>query len=911
MTSQSNRLLVLVDGSSFLFRAYFALPPLTNAEGQPTGAILGVGNMLKSLMQRYDTPYIVVIFDAPGKTFRDDLFEQYKAHRAPTPDDLVLQIKPLHELIKAMGLPLLCEPGVEADDVIGTLAVQANDQGFDVVISTGDKDMAQLVNERITLENTMSNTRLDVAGVEQKFGVRPDQMIDYLALMGDSADNIPGVPSVGPKTAAKWLKQYQTVDNLIEHVDEIKGKVGEQLRTHLDDLRLSRQLTTIVCDVPIKQGLEDLKRTDADLPQMRELLTMLQFTAWLKQIDNPKPTTQTTEVEQETAEQPSSETVAVDYQVIFDQASLTTWLRRLDNAEYFAFDTETTSLNYMDAQIVGVSFAVNPYQAAYVPLRHDYLGAPEQLDRDEVLEQLRPLLENADKAKLGQNLKYDAHVLNNHGIYLRGIEHDTMLESYILNSVATRHNMDALALTYLSRNTIHYEDIAGKGAKQIPFSQVAIEQAGPYAAEDADITLQLHQHLWPKLQQHPALVSVYQDIEIAVLPILVRMEENGVLIDKKLLFEQSEQLKQLIAELEKQAYELAGQSFNLASPKQIQEILYGKMELPILKKTPKGQPSTAESVLEELAADYPLPRIILEHRSLSKLKSTYTDSLPEQVNPRTGRVHTSYHQAVAATGRLSSSDPNLQNIPIRTEQGRRIRQAFIAAPGNQLIAADYSQIELRIMAHLSEDEHLLTAFTEGADIHRATAAEVFAVGLDEVSNDQRRSAKAINFGLIYGMSAFGLAKQLGIARRDAQDYIDLYFARYPGVKRYMDETRQIASEQGYVETLFGRRLYLPEIKSRNAQRRQYAERTAINAPMQGTAADIIKRAMISLHQWVSEADQQILMIMQVHDELVFELPEAEIESTIPVIRQRMMDAAQLKVPLLVDIGIGGNWDDAH
>ncbi|MEE9412165.1 MAG: DNA polymerase I, partial [Methylococcales bacterium] len=579
--------------------------------------------------------------------------------------------------------------------------------------------------------------------------------------------------------------------------------------------------------------------------------------------------------------------------------------------DYFAFDTETTSLNYMDAEIVGVSFAVNPHQAAYVPLRHDYLGAPEQLDRDLVLEKMRPLLENARKAKLGQNLKYDAHVLNNHGIQLRGIKHDTMLESYVLNSVATRHNMDALAQTYLNRNTIHYEDIAGKGAKQIPFSQVAIEQATPYAAEDADITLQLHQHLWPKLQQQPGLANVYQNIEIALLPVLVTMEENGVLVDSQFLLQQSKQLQQQISALEKQAYELADKSFNLGSPKQIQEILYDKMELPILKKTPKGQPSTAESVLEELAVDYPLPRIILEHRSLSKLKSTYTDSLPEQVNPRSGRVHTSYHQAVAATGRLSSSAPNLQNIPIRSEQGRKIRQAFIAAPGNQLIAADYSQIELRIMAHLSEDQHLLTAFSEGADIHRSTAAEVFAVELDKVSTDQRRSAKAINFGLIYGMSAFGLAKQLGISRKDAQNYIDLYFARYPGVKRYMDETRQIASEQGYVETLFGRRLYLPEIKSRNAQRRQYAERTAINAPMQGTAADIIKRAMITLHDWISDSNQSIQMIMQVHDELVFELPESEIESSLTVIREQMTNAAQLKVPLIVDIGVGGNWDDAH
>jgi DNA polymerase-1 len=868
--------------------------------------------MLKSLIQSYDTPYIVVVFDAPGRTFREDMFEQYKAHRAPTPDDLVSQIKPLHELIQAMGFPLLCEPGVEADDVIGTLARQASKDGYDVVISTGDKDMAQLVNERISLENTMSNTQMNEAGVEEKFGVRPDQIIDYLALMGDSSDNIPGVPSVGPKTAAKWLKQYQTADNLVEHADEIKGKVGEKLRAHLDDLRLSQQLATIICDVPIEQTIQDLKRREADIPLMRELLTRLQFSAWLKQLDNPKPSTQEiTETKPETSEQPTNQTIDVDYQVILDQASLTNWLQRLNDADTFAFDTETTSLTYMDAEIVGVSFATNPHQAAYIPLRHDYLGVPEQLDCNLVLEQLRPLLENPDKAKLGQNLKYDAHVLHNHGIHMRGIEHDTMLESYVLNSVATRHNMDALALTYLNRNTIHYEDIAGKGAKQIPFSQVAIEQAGPYAAEDADITLQLHQHLWPKLQLQLGLANIYQKIEIALLPVLVTMEANGVLVDSVFLLQQSKQLQQQISALEKQAYELADESFNLGSPKQIQEILYGKLELPILKKTPKGQPSTAESVLEELAVDYPLPRIILEHRSLSKLKSTYTDSLPEQVNRRTGRVHTSYHQAVAATGRLSSSAPNLQNIPIRSEQGRKIRQAFIAAPGNQLIAADYSQIELRIMAHLSEDQHLLTAFSEGADIHRATAAEVFAGELDKVSNAQRRSAKAINFGLIYGMSAFGLAKQLGISRKDAQNYIDLYFVRYPGVKRYMDETRQIASEQGYVETLFGRRLYLPEIKSRNAQRRQYAERTAINAPMQGTAADIIKRAMITLHDWISNSNQSIQMIMQVHDELVFELPESEIESSLTVIRQQMTNAAQLKVPLIVDIGVGSNWDDAH
>ncbi len=913
MIHSANRLLVLVDGSSFLFRAYYALPPLTNSKGEPTGAILGVGNMLKSMLQRYDTPHVVVVFDAPGKTFRDEIYEQYKAHRAPAPDDLVSQIKPLHQLIQAMGLPLLCEPGVEADDVIGTLAIQACDKGYDVVISTGDKDMAQLVNDRITLENTMSKTQLDRAGVEKKFGVRPDQIIDYLALMGDSSDNIPGVPGVGPKTAAKWLQHYQTVDNLIAHVDEIKGKVGEKLRTHIDDLRLSQRLAKIICDVPIEHTLDALKRSDQDLLLMRELLIQLDFTAWLKQLDNPKPDAEPdlANAGNNTANLQVQAEQAVDYQMILDQQSLDVWLQRLEQADYFAFDSETTSLNYMQAEIVGISFAVSPYQAAYVPLGHDYLGVPEQLDRDKVLEQMRPLLENPDKAKLGQNLKYDAHVLKNHGIHLSGIAHDTMLESYVLNSVATRHNMDALAKTYLGRETIHYEDVAGKGAKQIPFSQVAIEQAGPYAAEDADITLQLHQHLWPQLQQVSGLATVYQQIEIALLPVLVTMEENGVLVDRQCLQEQSTQLQLQMTELEKQAYDCAGQEFNLGSPKQIQEILYDKLNIPVRKKTPKGQPSTAESVLQELAEDYDLPKIILEHRSLSKLKSTYTDSLPEQINPQTGRVHTSYHQAVAATGRLSSSDPNLQNIPIRTEQGRQVRQAFIAAPGNQLIAADYSQIELRIMAHLSQDERLLTAFSEGEDIHRATAAEVFGVDLEAVSNDQRRSAKAINFGLIYGMSAFGLAKQLGIDRKQAQDYINQYFERYPGVKRYMNETRQIASEQGYVETLFGRRLYLPEIQSRNAQRRQYAERTAINAPMQGTAADIIKRAMITLDHWAQKNEYSVKMIMQVHDELVFEIPQTQIEASLPLIRQQMTQAAQLDVPLVVDIGVGDNWDDAH
>ena len=881
MNSQANPLVVLVDGSSFLFRAYYALPPLTNSRGEPTGAILGVGNMLKSMMQRYQTPHIVVVFDAPGKTFRDEIFEQYKAHRAPAPDDLVAQIKPLHQLIQAMGLPLICESGVEADDVIGTLAVQASERNYNVVISTGDKDMAQLVNDMITLENTMSDTRLDRQGVMDKFGVWPEQIIDYLALMGDSSDNIPGVPGVGPKTAAKWLGHYQTADNLVLHAEEIKGKIGEKLRANLDNVRLSQQLATIVCDVPIQHQLENLTCNDPDRETLRGMLQELEFTAWLKQLDNKEQSSSGSQQEHADDNQPQrSFSEPADYQIILEQSQFDDWLQALESADCFAFDTETTSLDYMHAEIVGVSFAVTTNQAAYVPLTHDYLGAPVQLNRTAVLEQLRPLLENPDKAKLGQNLKYDAHVLRNHGIELRGIRHDTMLESYVLNSVATRHNMDALASTYLGRDTIHYEDIAGKGAKQIPFSQVSIEQAGPYAAEDADVTLQLHERLWPELQNCPQRSSIYTDIEMALLPVLVTIEQHGVLVDRDFLQEQSRHLAQQIQALEETAHELAGQAFNLGSPKQIQEIFYDKLELPVLKKTPKGQPSTAEAVLQELAQDYELPKVILEHRGLSKLKSTYTDSLPEQINTRTGRVHTSYHQAVAATGRLSSTDPNLQNIPIRTEQGRKIRQAFVAPSGSSLVAADYSQIELRIMAHLSGDENLLGAFSEGADIHRATAAEVFGVELDAVSKDQRRSAKAINFGLIYGMSAFGLARQLGIERSDAQAYIDLYFKRYPGVKRYMDETRQQAGEQGYVETLFGRRLYLPEIKSRNAQRRQYAERTAINAPMQGTAADIIKRAMIAMDRWITESGLPVKMIMQVHDELVFEIPEADVEASI-------------------------------
>ncbi len=904
MTDENKKRLILVDGSSFLFRAYHAIPPLTNAEGMPTNAIYGVANMLRKLMADHKTDYFTVVFDAPGPTFRNELYDEYKAHRPPMPEDLKVQIEPLHELIRAMGLPLIIEPDVEADDVIGVLAQQAASQCFDVIISTGDKDMAQLVTDKITLENTMSNTRLDIDGVQEKFGVQPEQIIDYLALMGDASDNIPGVPKVGPKTAAKWLKEYGTLDNLIENADKIKGKIGENLRNHLDTLPLAKQLTTIKCDLPLHYSLEDLKCRPVDKEALAKLLQKFGFSSWLKQLQDEGG-------HQAEAEQPPENNIETDYQTILTQEQLDEWLLKLQAAEIFALDTETTSLDYSQAEVVGLSFAVEVGKAAYLPLAHDYPDVPEQLDREEVLKQFKALLEDAGQAKLGQNLKYDANVLANHGIELQGIAHDTMLESYVYNSTATKHNMDDLAKKYLGLETIHYEDVAGKGAKQIGFQEVPLEQAAPYAAEDADITLRLHQVLSAKLAQEPRLEKLYQDIEMPLVPVLSAIERTGVLIDRDMLAQQSMELSSKINSIEQHAHELAGQAFNLGSPKQIQEILYDKLKLPVLKKTPKGQPSTNESVLQELALDYPLPKLILEYRSLSKLKSTYTDKLPEQINPKTGRVHTSYHQAVTATGRLSSSDPNLQNIPIRSEEGRKIRQAFIAPTGYKMVAADYSQIELRIMAHLSGDEGLLSAFSQGVDIHSATAAEVFAVPLEQVTTELRRSAKAINFGLIYGMSAFGLGQQLGLPRNQAQEYIDLYFERYPGVKEYMDSIREKARQQGYVETLFGRRLYLPEIKSRNAARRQYAERTAINAPMQGTAADIIKRAMIATDNWLRQDRPDIKMIMQVHDELVFEIAEEQLDDAIVIIRDKMSSAAELDVPLVVDIGVGNNWDEAH
>jgi DNA polymerase-1 len=923
MSQSLSSRLILIDGSSFLFRAFHAVPPLSNAQGLPTNAIYGVANMLRKLIADYQSDYFAVVFDAKGKNFRHELYADYKANRPPMDDSLRVQIAPLHELIQLMGLPLIIEAGVEADDVLGALAQYAARQGFEVIISTGDKDMTQLVTEKISLEDSMTGkARMDVAGVIEKFGVKPTQIADYLALMGDSSDNIPGVAKVGGKTAAKWLAQYQTLDNIIAHADEIKGKVGESLRASLSQLLLSRQLTTIKCDLNLPYQLIDLKRKTVDSAQLRDKVAELGFKTWLKELDaqssqdlpgfenleglNPAPISPFTKVgEGEVA-------IVPHYETLLTQAHLDEWLARLHAAPLFAFDTETTSLNYWQAQIVGLSFAVEAGTAAYLPLAHDYVECPPLLNREAVLAQFKPLLEEEGKAKVGQNLKYDAHVLANHGITLRGMAHDTMLASYSLNSTATRHNMDDLAKFYLAVKTISYDEVAGKGAKQIGFAQVPLEQATPYAAEDADITLRLHHTLNERLAAYPRLQSLYQTLEMPLLPVLLRMEQNGVLIDCDLLAQQSMELSSQICGLEQQAHNLAGQAFNLGSPKQIQAILYEQMGLPVVKKTPKGQPSTDESVLQELAdRDYPLPTVILEHRSVSKLKSTYTDKLPQQLNPKTGRVHTSYHQAVAATGRLSSSEPNLQNIPIRTAEGRKIRQAFIAPPGYKVVAADYSQIELRIMAHLSQDSGLLNAFASGQDVHTATAAEVFSVELQQVTHDLRRSAKAINFGLIYGMSAFGLAKQLGIGRTEAQDYIQLYFERYPGVKQYMDATRVLAKQQGYVETLLGRRLYLPEINSSNAALRQYAERTAINAPMQGTAADIIKLAMLATDAWLVKEQPAVKMLMQVHDELVFEIAENQLESACAKIRQLMSSALALDVPLLVEIGIGNNWDEAH
>jgi len=909
MTEKKTPPVVLVDGSSYLFRAYHALPPLTTSKDHPTGAIKGVVSMLRRLEQDFPGSKMVVVFDAKGKTFRHDLYEEYKANRPPMPDDLAVQIEPIHNIVKAMGLPLLIVPGVEADDVIGTLADEATSKGIDVVVSTGDKDMAQLVSDHVTLINTMTETAMDREGVVEKFGVTPEQIIDYLALVGDKVDNIPGVNKCGPKTAVKWLQSYKDLDNLIEHADDIKGKIGEYLREATDTLPLSRELATIRTDVDLEFGLEDLKLREQNDDSLLELFKEYEFRNWIAELENAG------NASSEAANSPNPGPATKPekrYSVITDQTEFDQWLERLKNAALFAFDTETTSLRYMNAEVVGVSFAIEPGEAAYVPLAHDYMGAPDQLDRDTVLAQLKPLLESPEHKKVGQNLKYDKNVLANHGINLEGIAEDTMLESYVYNSVGTRHDMDSLARAYLDEQTITYESIAGKGAKQLSFNQIDLEKAGPYAAEDADITLRLHHALSPKLIETGKLESVYRDIDLPLVPVLSRMEQRGTLISASTLRQHSQELAERMAELEKEAHEVAGEAFNLGSPKQLQVILYEKFGLRVIKKTPKGAPSTAEPVLQELAHEHELPRLIVEHRSLSKLKSTYTDTLPELIHHRTGRVHTSYHQAVTATGRLSSSEPNLQNIPIRTEEGRRIRQAFIAPKGYKLLAADYSQIELRIMAHLSGDKGLMKAFEHGEDIHKATASEVFGVSLDEVSGDQRRSAKAINFGLIYGMSAFGLARQLEVDRKTAQNYIDRYFERYPGVLKYMDNIRKQAHEDGYVETLFGRRLYLPEINARNKQMQQAAERTAINAPMQGTAADIIKRAMIEVDNWLhTEHADDACMTMQVHDELIIEVREDALEKVKKGLVQRMSAAASLDVPLLVEAGVGDNWDEAH
>mgnify|MGYP001627740943 FL=1 len=910
MTSKNTPPVVLVDGSSYLFRAYHALPPLTTSKNHPTGAIKGVISMIRRLEQDFPGSKMVVVFDAKGKTFRHDLYEEYKANRPPMPEDLACQIEPIHEIVKAMGLPLLTVTGVEADDVIGTLANEATSKGIDVVVSTGDKDMAQLVSDHVTLINTMTETRMDRDGVVEKFGVTPEQIVDYLALVGDKVDNIPGVNKCGPKTAVKWLQSYENLDNVIEHADEIKGKIGEYLREATETLPLSRELATIRTDVELDFGLEDLKLREQDDGQLLELFKEYEFRTWIAELEQEEASSSSNTQSRE--DNPDKETSKKDYSVITDQKELDQWLERLKSADLFAFDTETTSLRYIDAEIVGVSFAINPGEAAYVPLGHDYMGAPEQLDRDQVLDQFKPLLEDPQLAKVGQNLKYDKNVLANHGITLEGIAEDTMLESYVLNSVATRHDMDSLAMHYLGEKTISFESIAGKGAKQLTFNQIELEKAAPYAAEDADITLRLHQTLRPQLKATGKLASVYEEIDLPLVPVLSRMEQRGTLISASTLRQHSQELAERMAELEKEAHDVAGETFNLGSTKQLQAIFYDKMGLPVIKKTPKGAPSTAEPVLQELAHEHELPRLILEHRSLSKLKSTYTDTLPELIHHRTGRVHTSYHQAVTATGRLSSSEPNLQNIPIRSEQGRRIRQAFIAPEGYKLVAADYSQIELRIMAHLSGDKGLLKAFEKGEDIHKATASEVFGVSLEEVSSDQRRSAKAINFGLIYGMSAFGLSRQLDVERKVAQQYIDRYFERYPGVLKYMDNIRKQAHDDGFVETLFGRRLYLPEINARNKQLQQAAERTAINAPMQGTAADIIKRAMVDVENWLlKDHADEARMTMQVHDELILEVKESALDKIRSGLEKRMSAAAELDVPLLVEAGAGDNWDEAH
>ena len=898
--------LVLVDGSSYLFRAFYALPDLTTKAGEPTGAIRGVISMIRKLAKDYPGSPVAVVFDAPGKTFRDDMYSEYKANRSSMPDELREQIQPIHDLIRAMGLPLICIEGVEADDVIGTYATTATEQKRATVISTGDKDMAQLVSEHVTLVNTMTDTQMDRQGVVDKFGVTPEQIVDYLALMGDSVDNIPGVPKVGPKTAAKWLNEFGTLDELMQRADEVKGKIGENLRNALDQLPLSKALTQIKCDVELPLSLEQLQPSEPDQAHLRDAFARLEFKSWLEALD-----ADVEDVVVPHADAAQSVSHERDYHLITNEQDLQQWIEELRAAGEFAVDTETTSINYMQAELVGFSFAANPGRAAYVPVAHDYPGAPDQVPLETALAMLKPLLEDPKLTKIGQNLKYDMSVLARYGVRIAGPLYDTMLESYVLNSTATRHNMDALAEFYLGRSTVHFEDIAGKGAKQLTFNQIALEVAADYAAEDADITLQLHQHLMPLLQAQPSLEQTFRQIDMPLVAILSAVERQGAMVDGRLLKQHGAELAQRLQALTEEAWEQAGEQFNLDSTKQLQAIFYDKLNLPVLKKTPGGKPSTAEPVLVDLAQDYELPATILQYRGLAKLKSTYTDKLPLDINADTGRIHTSYHQAVAATGRLSSSDPNLQNIPIRNAEGRRIRQAFVAPAKKVIMASDYSQIELRIMAHLSGDAGLHKAFAEDQDIHRATAAEVFDRALDAVTDEERRSAKAINFGLIYGMSAFGLGRQLNISRTLAQEYIDRYFARYPGVLRYMDETRSQAAQQGYVETVFGRRLYLPEINARQVMRRQAAERTAINAPMQGTAADIIKRAMISVHEWLSAEPLDAQMIMQVHDELVFEVHEADVDALQQKVEALMCSAAELSVPLTVETGVGANWDEAH
>ncbi len=894
--------MVLVDGSSYLFRAYYAMPSLTTQQGFPSGAIYGVINMLRRLLKDYPGSNVIVVFDTKGKTFRHELYAEYKANRAAMPEELSQQIEPLHDIIEAMGFPLIKVPGVEADDVIGTLASQFSKKGQDVLISTGDKDMAQLVNERVTLVNTMTHQVLDTRGVEEKFGVRPDQMIDYLALIGDTSDNVPGIPKVGPKTAVKWLQQYETVSNITEHAQAISGKVGENLRAHLEQLSLSQELVTIQCMVPLPSSLDRCVMSPANHAVLKQWYATLEFSTWLKELSDN-----------------NSDEVIVDsgvtelkrYDVVLTEKACLLWIQKIQAATVFALDVETTSLDDMSAQLVGVSLAVASGEAAYIPLMHDYPQAPKQLETEWVLQQLMPILQDKSRRVVGHNIKYDWKVLRRYGLEILARCEDTLLQSYVLNNVTVRHDMDTLAEKFLGHQTITFESVAGKGAKQKTFNEISLDIAAPYAAEDADITLQLFMKFDQALNEEPTLRSVYDNIEQPLLSVLMQMEYQGVLLDTELLSVQSQDLSVRIEHLEQEAYQLAGAPFNLASPKQLQEVLFEKLNLPIIKKTPKGQPSTAEAVLQELAADYPLPHVIVQYRSLAKLKSTYTDKLPQQVNPVTGRVHTHYNQAVTSTGRLSSNNPNLQNIPVRTEEGRRIRQAFVAPDGKVIVAADYSQVELRIMAHASKDQGMISAFEQGLDIHRSTAAEVFGVSVESVTADQRRHAKAINFGLLYGMSAFGLSKQLNVDRQSAQHYIDAYFERSPAVLDYMESARQQAADHGYVTTLLGRRLVIPEIHSSNAMRRKAAERAAINAPLQGTAADLIKLAMIKLQRSLLEEQLEVTLIMQVHDELVCEVGRSDQEAAVALIRQSMEQVTALTIPLIVDIGVGSNWEVAH